>query len=530
MTSIYTTTAIEQLPRILTLLDRNPSSATYGCFDRNYWHYKITDFPCMRMQEAILALALASKTKQQIKKEVLIALANAGLEFWAKSLASDGSTSEWYPAEKSYVATAFSTYAVAETALQTGIKRGHVIDGLKKSTAWLAKRTEHRVQNQQSGAIAAILTANKLLKDEKLEKTASALIQDLVSRQTEEGWFTEYGGPDIGYLSLTVDYLAKASLIAGQEDAQKLEKTAIKASEFISCFLHPNYTSGGEYGSRNTEYLIPHGFEILKKKSGACSAISSFIKEAINQRTIAGPYSLDERYLSYNLYTYFQAGEIDDGNIGHPKPELHNRSFDQAKIFIRAKKDYQIIINCQKGGTFMLFNKNGQYTDSGIRINSEEGMLTSGFIDKQNKISCSENEFTIEGKFTEIKPNLMTPGKHAGLRAFQMTAGKIGPISKIVKEKLRDKLITSGKRSRYSYKRTIILETDKVTVTDKIEPANGIKEVIAGLKGSELFIPSAKFMTKSDNQNFHLIRIEEKKESITITRTFTKDGITLNSI
>jgi len=28
----------------LTLLDRNPHSPTYGCFDRNFWRYKIIDF------------------------------------------------------------------------------------------------------------------------------------------------------------------------------------------------------------------------------------------------------------------------------------------------------------------------------------------------------------------------------------------------------------------------------------------------------------------------------------------------------
>ena len=37
--------ALADIPKILTLQDRNPHSPTYGCFDRNYWHYKIIDFP-----------------------------------------------------------------------------------------------------------------------------------------------------------------------------------------------------------------------------------------------------------------------------------------------------------------------------------------------------------------------------------------------------------------------------------------------------------------------------------------------------
>ena len=32
----------------------NPHSPTYGCFDRNYWHYRIIDFPSGMAQEFVL--------------------------------------------------------------------------------------------------------------------------------------------------------------------------------------------------------------------------------------------------------------------------------------------------------------------------------------------------------------------------------------------------------------------------------------------------------------------------------------------
>ena len=37
--------ALAEIPKLLTLLDRTPTSATYGCFDRGYWHYRTSDFP-----------------------------------------------------------------------------------------------------------------------------------------------------------------------------------------------------------------------------------------------------------------------------------------------------------------------------------------------------------------------------------------------------------------------------------------------------------------------------------------------------
>ena len=49
---LFAQEALAQIPKILTLGDRNPHSPTYGCFDRNFWHYKIIDFPsrkgCLR--------------------------------------------------------------------------------------------------------------------------------------------------------------------------------------------------------------------------------------------------------------------------------------------------------------------------------------------------------------------------------------------------------------------------------------------------------------------------------------------------
>ena len=55
--------ALAQIPKILTLQDRNRHSPTYGCFDRNYWQYRIIDFPSGMAQEFVLPLALAYRTE-----------------------------------------------------------------------------------------------------------------------------------------------------------------------------------------------------------------------------------------------------------------------------------------------------------------------------------------------------------------------------------------------------------------------------------------------------------------------------------
>ena len=60
---LFAQEALAQIPKILTLLDRHPHSPTYGCFDRNFWHYKTVDFPSGMVQELVLPLALVYNTK-----------------------------------------------------------------------------------------------------------------------------------------------------------------------------------------------------------------------------------------------------------------------------------------------------------------------------------------------------------------------------------------------------------------------------------------------------------------------------------
>ena len=56
---IFAREALAQIPKILTLLDRNSHSPTYGCFDRTFWQYKVIDFPAGMSQEFVYPLALA---------------------------------------------------------------------------------------------------------------------------------------------------------------------------------------------------------------------------------------------------------------------------------------------------------------------------------------------------------------------------------------------------------------------------------------------------------------------------------------
>ena len=56
--NVYAEKALNQIPRLLSLQDRNPYSPTYGSFHRRYWLDKVDDFADGLTQFGVQSLAL----------------------------------------------------------------------------------------------------------------------------------------------------------------------------------------------------------------------------------------------------------------------------------------------------------------------------------------------------------------------------------------------------------------------------------------------------------------------------------------
>lgn len=116
---LFSSFAIAQIPKILTLIDRNRDSPTYGCCDRNFWHYKIIDFPSGMAQEFVWPLALAYNTNLPnnpfYQPSTIREWVEAGILYAAKSAHKDGSCDDYFPYERAGGATAFSLLACVES-------------------------------------------------------------------------------------------------------------------------------------------------------------------------------------------------------------------------------------------------------------------------------------------------------------------------------------------------------------------------------------------------------------------------------
>src|SRR5262245_56533957 len=99
MRELFARAALAEIPKILTLLDRNPHSPTYGCFDRNFWHYRLIDFPSGMAQEMVLPLALAHEIpfpdNPYHRQPAIKQWSEAGILYAARSAHRDGSCDDY---------------------------------------------------------------------------------------------------------------------------------------------------------------------------------------------------------------------------------------------------------------------------------------------------------------------------------------------------------------------------------------------------------------------------------------------------
>ncbi len=292
--------AASQIPRVLGLVDRDPASPTYGCADRAYWHYRSTDFPNARFQEACLLLSLAYRHDEVDPRlhgngrvrEWIAAIVG----FWSRARRRSGACDEAYPNEAGFCPTAFTTYAVAETALRVP---GLEVPGLARSADWLLRRENPDVANQMAAAALALHGVHRLTGDVRYLEGSRRKVERILDRQSPEGFFPEYGGHDLGYLSITLGLLA---VLHSRDPDPRLEGALRRALDFLVARLDPegDYDPAGT--SRRTRFLYPLGLALLGSEA------VERVGRGIAAGSILNPAWMDDRYVIPFATDYLLAG------------------------------------------------------------------------------------------------------------------------------------------------------------------------------------------------------------------------------
>lgn len=466
---LYASQAITQLPRILGLIDRNPLSPTYGCFDKNYWHYRTIDFPSAMYQECVLPLALVYGYKfpggeNYYRNERIRELLVAGIRYADKSSHGDGSSDDYYPFERALGASCFSLYAFTESCILLDIKDKELFDFFKRRGGWLLKHNESgRLSNHQALCALCLYNIYILTGEKEFALGTKDRLKLVLEWQSDEGWFQEYEGADLGYQTFTIDFLAKYYAKSNDENVIEPLKRAIN---FTSYFMHPDGSYGGEYGSRNTFNFYPHGFEIMGTICPLGLQIADKFLYGIKNDKKA--YIEDERIFFHNVSNYLQAyvdyhenrnGSLDDRSD-------FTKHFPKAGLYVRKADARYTVISLLKGGVIKSFSFGKHtYSDNGLvaRLKNNKLVVTH-HIDKYD-VNIGQNSVEVSGNFGVVKLKLPNPYTFIIFRIALLTVGRFS--SNLVRALLQSMLITGKKSIPIRFKRTFLFE-DQIKITDEI--------------------------------------------------------------
>lgn len=485
---IYIEYALKEVPRLLGQLDKNEDSPTFGCFDRNFWHYRIRDYPDTRLQYATLTLAILYNVKSSgntwLKNPLMKKWATAAMFFWTKAQNPDGSFDEAYPSDRSQPATAFSLYFVAEAfdLMKDELnpdERDRIMNAMEKavdfvwsgSEALSVARGDPEVSNHDAGSVVALYKMYKLTGSERYRTRAQDMLESLLRHQNDEGWFPEYGGADIGYSTTTLFFLANYYRLSEDSDILNSLERLIR---FISYFIHPEGSLGGEYGSRATSFMMPSGFEIISEDIPLAGAIAKLHLKAIKDGKVLTPSKFDDanlcnfQFISYlQAYLYFNPRKKIEKIpcLGGP----HTMFFPKSRLFTIKTSSYYAIIAGARGGVMKVFNEKLCYSDTGWIGEVKNRRICSSTFNPTSSVKATEDSFEVSVPFCYTRYTYLSPLKLAFSRLFFPAASRIPFMKKMIKKILRRMMITGRKTFPLKLTRKIRFYDDKVEVTDEFK-------------------------------------------------------------
>ncbi|MCD6356700.1 MAG: hypothetical protein J7L66_05370 [Anaerolineaceae bacterium] len=528
--------AIQTCRRLLSQINRDPSTATYGCFDRRYWAWKIVDFPEATYQRNISPLCWFMDQPESINSERISEAVKSGLLYAIKIQNRDGSFNQAYPYEHSYGATAFllSDLITAFQKIEGTFNQEEtlfVLNKLKQSANFLCKADELHgfISNHLAGAALALLKAYQLFGDEKFKDKYKKVLAIILHHQSNEGWFPEYGGADPGYQTLCMNYLAQ---IFHANPSISLRTTIEKSLEFLQYFIHPDGSFGGEYGSRRTEIYYPGGIALLTPDFPIAAEMHAFMSESIRAGNTVTLMDIDigntAPLLSSYILTEVQENiQIKRKKLPLMKPDI-NKFFRNSGIAIKGTEEYYAVIGTSNGGVLKVFDKKLKtiiYDDCGLLGKAKNGKIFSNQITNlNNPVKWAENAIECSSGFSYLSSQVPTPINYLILRIANLSIMRIKFLNELVKKALIKHLIRTNSPVPLKRFRRIKFERDRIIVTDRIEKSKlfQVAELTQGEKFTAIHMASARYFSPS--------QFAKTRSTHLNCELLAKSGITTQSI
>lgn len=464
----------KSIPRVLTQMDRDPDSPTFGCFDRDFWHYKIRDFSSIVLQQGTLILQTlhdySHPDNYLYNDPTVLTWVDASLEFWASRQLPSGSFEEYYPHEEGYPPTAFSLYAVVLVYQMRGFPElgPAMMKAVQAAVDWILQVQEKEALNQEAVGLTAVTLASHIpgitVDMPGLEKR----LAEFFAARSPEGWFPEYGGADTGYLSVTIDSLYSYFELTGDERAEEALK---KALFFLSSMVSVSGARPVMTNSRNTDYIVPFGLVRMAEQDPLAKRVVETVFGGVGLQDHF-LNATDDRYLCHYVYhSCFRAlshiDKMTSAQCRLPSEQGAEIFYPEAGIHVQhVAGERSIFTAAFKGGVVYVFQPEGLlFADFGWRHLRGDGRVAlTHWQNRERSVTLSSEEgptvLSLHGDVTLHGWPESTVLRHGALRALSYLFGR-----RIIAW-LKRSMIFNAAKSGIRFKRVITLSRGDIAIVD----------------------------------------------------------------
>ena len=486
MRNPYTNQIQQTLPRLLALFDQDRTGKSLGIGDRFYWAWGLIDFPNGTFQGAVHGLARLWQSglwPYQSDTESFIARLDSLVSGARFATRRNGSCEEAFPHESSYCVTALVAYDILSAAEILGSTDGNektlqrwrqtvapMIDFLKSHD-----ETHAIISNHLATAVAALTRWHRDTGDTDAEHKAQQLMRRILDHQSSEGWFEEYGGPDPGYQTLCLHYLADVHRI--RPDWELLEPIT-RSLRFLWYCAHPDGSFGGVYGSRYTRFYYPSGILALADDIPEAAALAAHMARSIEANTVVTLAAMDEPNLIPMFNSYCWAAELCSQHEHAPQssttvlPCLRaaaaRTQFPEAGLVVDQGPEHYTIVSTRLGGALSHFkHEQAAQHNTGVVVRDPKGRFGSTWVVAANAEKHLDGDtLIVDAPVGQMTKRLPDPAGFWMLRTICSTLFRFGPLREWAKRQLASWLITKVNRWPAKNVRTIELGYDLIVTDD----------------------------------------------------------------
>lgn len=350
------------LPRWLHILERPPWVPTSR--KKTALNLSISAVPLYYQQAATLAVALlCEKEGNQPDTAYLRDIVRTSLIRWQATLTGGG-----FPADRKlrksmrYGATVALVVQLLEEC--SGYETDLLLTDLARHMDWVAKRPKP-TSWIEAATICAMADSAVVLREGSLLRRARHRLDSLLRKQTEEGWFPERGGSDLGRLSLTADSLARLYHRNGWDELREPIQRSLK---FLAHFVHEDGIVGGCVSSCGTAFVSPYGVELMADTIPSAAEIAQVCRGRFASfPTRRLPAWHDELCCILGpglVHASLVAGGALSGLSPNVEPVIEEKCFSHAGLFTFATEHYHAVVCGRNGGAlYVTWRKSGKTLD-----------------------------------------------------------------------------------------------------------------------------------------------------------------------